>query len=73
LRRWDQAEAGEGRVLLVSGEPGIAKSRLTEALSQRIAGEPYTRLRHICSPHHQDSALHPFISSSKPWRGAGPF
>ena len=60
LRRWAQAKAGEGRVVLVSGEPGIGKSRLTAALVESIAGERYTRLRYFCSPFHQDSALHPF-------------
>jgi class 3 adenylate cyclase len=61
LRRWQQAKAGEGRVVLVSGEPGIGKSRLTAALLQRIQSEQHTRLRYFCSPYHQDSALHPFI------------
>src|SRR5437763_9942420 len=62
LRRWQQAKTGEGRVVLVSGEPGIGKSRLTAALSDMIADEPHTRLRWFCSPHHQDSALHPVTS-----------
>ena len=61
LRRWRQARTGEGRIVLIAGEPGIGKSRLTAALSQRIESEPHTRLRYFCSPYHQDSALHPFI------------
>ena len=61
LRRWSKAKTGEGQVVLLSGEPGIGKSRLTAALLERIAAEPHTRLRYFCSPRHTDSALHPII------------
>ena len=69
VRRWQQAKSGEGRVVLISGEPGIGKSRLTAALSEHIGTEPHTRLRYFCSPHHQDSALYPFIAQLE--RAAG--
>jgi len=68
-RRWQQAKLGAGRVVLVSGEPGIGKSRLTEALSQSIETEPHTRIRYFCSPHDQDSALYPFVGQLE--RAAG--
>ncbi len=58
-RRWQQAKAGEGRVVVLIGEPGIGKSRLAQTLFDRLSGEPHTRLRTFCSPHHQDHALYP--------------
>ena len=62
LRRWSRAKSGEGQVVLLSGEPGIGKSRLTAALLERVAPEPHTRLRYFCSPQRTDSALFPIIS-----------
>ena len=62
VRRWEQAKTGEGQIVLVSGEPGIGKSRLAGTMVERLAGEPHTRLRFFCSPHHQDSALYPVIA-----------
>jgi class 3 adenylate cyclase/predicted ATPase len=62
LRRWAQAKAGEGRVILFAGEAGIGKSRLTVALRDLLDAEPYTDLHYFCSPHHQDSALFPIIN-----------
>ena len=69
LQRWSRAKAGEGQVVLLSGEAGIGKSRLTAALLERLAGEPHTRLRYFCSPQHTDRALHPIIAQLE--RGAG--
>jgi predicted ATPase len=48
-------------VVLLSGEPGVGKSRLTAALLERVANEPHTRLRYFCSPQHTNSALYPII------------
>ena len=59
LERWDQAKDGEGQVVLLSGEPGIGKSRITQVLRERLASEPHTRLRYQCSPYYTNSAFYP--------------
>ena len=69
LRRWAQAKTGEGQVVLLCGEPGIGKSRITQVLRERIAAEPHTRSRYQCSPFHTHSALHPVIEQFE--RAAG--
>jgi class 3 adenylate cyclase/predicted ATPase len=69
LRRWLRAKSGEGQVVLLSGEAGIGKSRLTAALLEGVAAEPHTRLRYFCSPQHTDSAFYPIIGQME--RAAG--
>ena len=69
LRRWSRAKSGEGQVVLLSGEAGIGKSRLTAALLERLSGEAHTRLRYFCSPQHTDSAFYPIIGQME--RAAG--
>jgi DNA-binding winged helix-turn-helix (wHTH) protein/predicted ATPase len=62
LRRWAQAKAGEGRVILIWGEPGIGKSHLVAAFQDSIRGEPHTCMRYFCSPHRIQTALHAVIA-----------
>ncbi|MFZ1047663.1 MAG: AAA family ATPase, partial [Pseudolabrys sp.] len=69
LRRWRRAKSGEGQVVLLSGEAGIGKSRLTAALLENLATEPHARLRYFCSPQYTNSALYPIIGQME--RAAG--
>src|ERR1700676_4716513 len=69
LRRWARAKTGEGQVVLLSGEAGIGKSRLSAALMEALTAEPHTRLRYFCSPQHTDSAFYPQIGQFE--RAAG--
>jgi class 3 adenylate cyclase/predicted ATPase len=69
LRRWAKAKTGEGQVVLLSGEAGIGKSRLSAALMETIAAERHARLRYFCSPQHTDSAFYPIIGQFE--RAAG--
>ncbi len=62
LERWRRAKDGEGQVVLLSGEPGIGKSRILQALSKRIGAEAHTRLRYQCAPYYTSGALHPVIA-----------
>jgi class 3 adenylate cyclase/predicted ATPase len=62
LRRWEQAREGEGQVVLLAGEAGIGKSRIMQALRERLADEPYLRLRAQCLPYYSNSAFYPFIA-----------
>ncbi|WFU16013.1 adenylate/guanylate cyclase domain-containing protein [Bradyrhizobium sp. CB3481] len=62
LRRWRQATLGGGRVVVLTGEPGIGKSHIALALDERIQDESHLTLRYFCSEHHTHSALFPFIN-----------
>ena len=59
--RWDQVKEGRGQVVLLSGEPGIGKSRLAYTLREYVAAEGSLLFEARCSPYHQHSTLYPLI------------
>jgi class 3 adenylate cyclase len=61
-RRWEQSKAGLGQVVFVSGEAGIGKSALVEALRAQVRAEGLPRIAYRCSPYHTTSALYPVIT-----------
>ncbi len=61
LKRWNQAKDGEGQVVLLSGEPGVGKSRIVWGFRERLAGERHSRVFYNCSPYHRNSAFYPVI------------
>ena len=69
LRRWRQATREEGRVVVLTGEPGIGKSHIALALNERLQSESHITLRYFCSAHHTHSALFPFVNQLE--RAAG--
>jgi predicted ATPase len=72
MERWAWAKEGDGQVVLLAGEPGIGKSRLIQALREKLSAEPHVALRHFCSPYHTNSALHPIISQLERAAGLSP-
>ncbi|MER8766769.1 adenylate/guanylate cyclase domain-containing protein [Mesorhizobium sp. M0968] len=72
LSRWRQVKEGAGQVALISGEPGIGKSRLVLALRERLQGESKASLSYACSPHHTNSALFPFVTQLERALGFSP-
>ena len=69
LDRWRRAKDGEGQTVLLSGEPGVGKSRTVRTVCERVEGEPHLRLRYQCSPFHTSTAFHPFVEQLE--RAAG--
>ena len=71
LERWAQAKAGEGQGVLLVGEAGIGKSRISRALLDALADEPHVRIRYQCSPYHTRQRAVAGDPAAEPCRGPG--
>ncbi len=65
LMRWQQAKESDGQVVLLSGEPGIGKSRIVQEFRERIASEPHGQMFFQCSPYYTSTAFYPFVEQLK--------
>lgn len=65
MGRWLQAQEGHGQVVLLSGDPGIGKSRIVQEIRDRIAGEPHGHVSFQCSPYYASTPFHPFAEQLK--------
>ena len=72
LERWRTAAAGEGQLVVLTGDAGIGKSRIARALQDALAAEPHVRFNYQCSPHHTDSAMFPVVQQLTRAAGIGP-
>ena len=72
LRRWTRAVSGEGQIVLISGEPGIGKSRLVASLQERLREDRHVRLPYFCSPQRTDTALYPIVAQLEHAAGINP-
>ncbi|MGI9508391.1 MAG: adenylate/guanylate cyclase domain-containing protein [Geminicoccaceae bacterium] len=68
-RIWEEAKAGQSRVVMLSGEPGIGKSRMMTGLVNIAAEQPHTRINYYCSPYHTQSGMHVIVNQLE--RAAG--
>jgi class 3 adenylate cyclase/tetratricopeptide (TPR) repeat protein len=72
LERWELAKGGEGQAVFVSGEAGIGKSRLVDALEERLHDKQHELIRLQCSPYHATSAFYPIIQRLSRFAGFSP-
>ena len=62
LRRWEISKQGRGQAVFITGEPGIGKSRIVQAVKEKVASDSMVHVRYQCSQHHTNSPLYPILS-----------